>query len=101
MGSNSYSTGRSVALANGGRGTLLDTGNPKGGLALHNPYLWLDLADQAFAAGRYEQVETLIAEAYAAFDRVVPPFAYVTLEFFEEEPGGDTEQFGKHTNMIG
>jgi hypothetical protein len=91
VGYNTYFPGRSVARVSSGRGTLLDTGKPHGELVLRNPYLWLDLADQAYAAGRYEQVETLIGEPYAAFDRAVPPFAYVTSEFFEEEPRGDTE----------
>jgi hypothetical protein len=101
MGFNTCSRRRSVARADSGRGTLLDTGNPHAGLVLHNPHLWLDLADQAFAAGRYEQLETLIAEAYAAFDRAVPPLACVTSESTEEESRYNSEWSGKRTNTTG
>jgi hypothetical protein len=78
---NTSRPGRFVARPNGRGGTLFDIGKSHDGLAPDHPYLWLHLADQAFAAGRYEQVEALIAEVYANF----------TLDFFEEEPGCDLE----------
>ena len=67
------------------------SGEPTGGGDEPDPYLWVLLADQAHNAGRHEQARTLIAEAFAAFDRAMPMTAFPMSEPLEEDAGSDPE----------
>jgi hypothetical protein len=56
-----------------------------------DPHVWVLLADDAREAGRLRQAETLIQEAYRAFDRAAANQTASFSGFLEEEPEIDPE----------
>jgi hypothetical protein len=62
--------------------------------ALH-PSVWIMLAEDALGAGRIDQAEELIEEAYLAYEEAMTNVASTALGSDEEEPEFDSEQIGE------
>lgn len=58
-----------------------------------DPLLWVLLAEDAKQAGRNEEAEQLIAEAYESFDRNTSLIPSGLIDCLEEEPETDTKHF--------